>query len=223
MRCCAAPAGAARLTGRPRFVVGRRAGRRRLLPRLPPLPLPPLSIRTRSSHAAIYRLLAATPRRPLRPVAVATPDRQAAASRPSGGGSRGLQPAAPSQPSRLAFLDEDGQLIKPMPADYGFRSGSGRLYQQVGLMFGRRWGVARQCALHGAKLRCCKLGWAGTPLLPLPTTCCWSQTLQHYGTIPKNVLELSVENFRRELRALRRSVRYDELSEVGRLHQPHVV
>lgn len=39
--------------------------------------------------------------------------------------------------------------------------------------------------------------------------------LQHYGTIPKNVLELSVENFKRELRALRRSVRYDELSQVG--------
>lgn len=65
-------------------------------------------------------------------MAVATPDRQASPpSRPSGGGSRSLQPAAQSQPSRLAFLDEDGQLIKPMPADYGFRSGSGRLYQQV--------------------------------------------------------------------------------------------
>ncbi|PRW56883.1 plastid terminal oxidase [Chlorella sorokiniana] len=134
MRCCAAPAGTARLTGRPRPV--------------------------------------ATARRSLRALAVATPDRQATSpspspSRPSGGGSRGLQPVQQSQPSRLAFLDEDGQLIKPMPADYGFRSGSGRLYQQ------------------------------------------------DYGTIPKNVVELSVENFKRELRALRRSVRYDELSEVA--------
>lgn len=32
---------------------------------------------------------------------------------------------------RLAFLDEEGQVIRPMPADYGFRSGGARLYQQV--------------------------------------------------------------------------------------------
>lgn len=44
--------------------------------------------------------------------------------------------------------------------------------------------------------------------------CCNHTLPQDYGTIPKNVLELSVENFKRELRALRRSVRYDELSEV---------
>lgn len=63
-------------------------------------------------------------------------------------------------------MDEDGQLIRPMPADYGFRSGSGRLYQQ------------------------------------------------DYGTIPKNVWELGVDNFRRELRALRRAVRFNELAAV---------
>lgn len=38
--------------------------------------------------------------------------------------------------------------------------------------------------------------------------------MQDYGTIPKNVLELSLDNFRRELRALRRAVRYDELAEI---------
>lgn len=38
---------------------------------------------------------------------------------------------------------------------------------------------------------------------------------QDYGTIPKNVLELSVHNFRRELRQLRRAVRYNELAEVA--------
>lgn len=71
-----------------------------------------------------------------------------------------------NKPARLAFLDEEGQIINPMPADYGFRSGSGRLYQQ------------------------------------------------DYGTIPKNVFELSLDNFKRELRALRRAVRYNELAAV---------
>jgi hypothetical protein len=38
---------------------------------------------------------------------------------------------------------------------------------------------------------------------------------QDYGTIPKNVFALSAENFRRELRALRRASRYDELAEIA--------
>ncbi|PSC72507.1 plastid terminal oxidase isoform B [Micractinium conductrix] len=81
----------------------------------------------------------------------------------NGNGKSGLPAPARAAPlARLAFLDEDGQVIKPMPADYGFRSGSGRLYQA------------------------------------------------DYGTIPKNVAELSLQNFRRELRALRRSVRYGD-------------
>ncbi|KAL4447289.1 hypothetical protein ABPG77_007322 [Micractinium sp. CCAP 211/92] len=84
-----------------------------------------------------------------------------------GSGNGKLVPAGQAgKPARLAFVDEEGKLIKPMPADYGFRSGSGRLYQQ------------------------------------------------DYGTIPKNAWELGVENFRRELRALRRAVRFNELAAV---------
>lgn len=37
---------------------------------------------------------------------------------------------------------------------------------------------------------------------------------QDYGTIPKNAWELGVDNFRRELRALRRAVRFNELAAV---------
>lgn len=61
-------------------------------------------------------------------LAVATPDKPAVPApaalqrRSSDGG---------GAPARLAFRDEEGQIIKPMPADYGFRSGSGRLYQRV--------------------------------------------------------------------------------------------
>jgi hypothetical protein len=39
--------------------------------------------------------------------------------------------------------------------------------------------------------------------------------LQDYGTIPKGVVELSLDNFKRELRSLRRAVRYNELAEVA--------
>jgi hypothetical protein len=70
--------------------------------------------------------------------AVTTPARPAgwAGQRPAPGGesigtshgSSGL----PAQRGRLAFLDEEGQVIHPMPADYGFRSGAARLYQQAG-------------------------------------------------------------------------------------------
>lgn len=41
-----------------------------------------------------------------------------------------------------------------------------------------------------------------------------THTTQDYGTIPKNAWELGVENFRRELRALRRAVRFNELAAV---------
>jgi hypothetical protein len=38
---------------------------------------------------------------------------------------------------------------------------------------------------------------------------------QDYGTIPKNVVELSLDSFQRELRALRRAVRHNELAAVA--------
>lgn len=69
----------------------------------------------------------------MRPRCVASPPSPsppAPVGRGSGNGK--LVPAGQAgKPARLAFVDEEGKLIKPMPADYGFRSGSGRLYQQV--------------------------------------------------------------------------------------------
>ena len=100
-----------------------------------------------------------------------------------------------------------------MPADYGFRSGSGRLYQAVRAAYVCVWGGGG-------------LGGGGGVLVAagrvLPCMCrtrqrsaswlmrCTRVPLQDYGTIPKNVAELSLQNFRRELRALRRSVRYGD-------------
>ncbi|KAI3428133.1 hypothetical protein D9Q98_006516 [Chlorella vulgaris] len=109
----------------------------------------------------------------LRVGAAAQPSMPASGSRPSavpssGGSSSGNgKGMLTNRTGRLAFLDEEGQVIRPMPADYGFRSGGARLYQQ------------------------------------------------DYGTIPKGVVELSLDNFKRELRSLRRAVRYNELAEVA--------
>lgn len=62
----------------------------------------------------------------------------------------------------LVFVDEStGERIGVMPADYGFRSGTGRLYQDG------------------------------------------------YGEVPTSVVDLATENFRKELLALRQSVRFD--------------
>lgn len=97
----------------------------------------------------------------LRPHAVATPNKFKPKSTNS---SLDL----PSASSELVFIDETtGQTIKVMPADYGFRSGSGRLYQSS------------------------------------------------YGAIPTSIWELAADNFRKELVALRRSVRYDEYREIA--------
>ena len=68
----------------------------------------------------------------------------------------------------LIFIDKStGEHIKVMPADYGFRSGSGRLYQD------------------------------------------------NFGAVPTSAWGLAVDNFRKELLALRRSIRYDEYSQIA--------
>lgn len=67
----------------------------------------------------------------------------------------------------LVFIDEQGERIKVMPVDYGFRSGAGRLYQDG------------------------------------------------YGTVPTSALGLAAANFRKELLALRRSVRFDEYAQIA--------
>ncbi len=61
----------------------------------------------------------------------------------------------------IIFEDDAGERIQVLSADYGFRSGAGRLYQDG------------------------------------------------YGGVPKSIVELSVSNFKWELIALRRSVRFD--------------
>jgi ubiquinol oxidase len=76
----------------------------------------------------------------------------------------------------LVFEDEQGDKIPVMSADYGFRSGAGRLYQDG------------------------------------------------YGGVPRSILELSISNFKKELMALRRSVRLDEYKEISdRVEQQSVV
>lgn len=81
--------------------------------------------------------------------------------------------AAPAPPSlELSYRDEEGAVVPVMPADYGFRSGAGRLYQK------------------------------------------------DYGTIPTSAWHLGLANFKKELRALRRSVRYDRFSEVSSSASP---
>jgi len=67
----------------------------------------------------------------------------------------------------LTFEDESGERIPVMPADYGFRSGAGRLYQDG------------------------------------------------YGGVPASVFELAISNFKNELVALRRSVRFDEYKQIS--------
>lgn len=94
--------------------------------------------------------------RVVRPLAVATPERSAASDKKKSDGA--LPASAPSRalaraerampPARLAFMDEEGQEIRPMPADYGFRSGSGRLYQQAR----GGWGAGAVAAAPGAGL-----------------------------------------------------------------------
>lgn len=70
--------------------------------------------------------------------------------------------------SAIIFVDESsGERIPVMPADYGFRSGSGRLYQD------------------------------------------------DYGSVPRNAFALGIDNFRKELLALRQSVRFDEYKEIS--------
>ena len=76
----------------------------------------------------------------------------------------------------LVFEDDQGDKIPVMSADYGFRSGAGRLYQDG------------------------------------------------YGGVPRSILELSVSNFKKELMALRRSVRLDEYKEISsRVEEQSVV
>lgn len=67
----------------------------------------------------------------------------------------------------LTFIDSTGEKVKVMPADYGFRSGVGRLYQD------------------------------------------------NYGRVPTSAMGLALDNFRKELLALRRSVRFDEYSQIS--------
>lgn len=90
-----------------------------------------------------------------------------------------LEPAGRAgKPARLAFVDEDGQLIRPMPADYGFRSGSGRLYQQVGggggggMGVGLCGGVAETGPGRGEADRVAEEVWCcwNAPLLVFPTS-----------------------------------------------------
>lgn len=71
------------------------------------------------------------------------------------------------QSSNLVFEDDSGEKIPVMSADYGFRSGAGRLYQD------------------------------------------------DYGGVPKSMVELSISNFKKELMALRRSIRMDEYKEIS--------
>ena len=76
--------------------------------------------------------------------------------------------ASVKQNTDLIFLDENtGERIAVMPADYGFRSGSGRLYQSS------------------------------------------------YGAVPESAWGLAMQNFRKELLALRRSIRYDEYRQIS--------
>lgn len=80
---------------------------------------------------------------------------------------------------------------------------------------GVRWGPPERHLRVQLHHHNCLTTASHTPHHPHPPPPPTHHELQHYGTIPKNVVELSVENFKRELRALRRSVRYDELSQVG--------
>ena len=73
--------------------------------------------------------------------------------------------------SNLVFEDDSGEKIPVMSADYGFRSGAGRLYQD------------------------------------------------DYGGVPSSILDLSVSNFKKELMALRRSVRMDEYKEISQVYE----
>lgn len=79
----------------------------------------------------------------------------------------GIRCALGSGMSDLIFEDEQGERIPVMPADYGFRSGAGRLYQDG------------------------------------------------YGGVPRSVFELAISNFKKELMALRRSVRLDEYKQIS--------
>lgn len=74
---------------------------------------------------------------------------------------------AAASPSELVFEDEQGEKIPVMPADYGFRSGAGRLYQDG------------------------------------------------YGGVPRSVVDLAISNFKKELAALRRSIRFDEYKNIS--------
>ena len=73
----------------------------------------------------------------------------------------------PIRSDELVFQDTQGDRIAVLSADYGFRSGSGRLY------------------------------------------------MDSYGAVPRSIVELSVSNFKKELMALRRSVRMDEFREIS--------
>lgn len=107
------------------------------------------------------------------------PARQICAARPRAVATPGNKPTSknasihiPSESntssSDLVFIDNTtGERIKVMPADYGFRSGSGRLYQNS------------------------------------------------FGAVPTSAWGLAIDNFRKELLALRRSVRFDEYAQIA--------
>ena len=71
----------------------------------------------------------------------------------------------------IIFEDDAGERIQVLSADYGFRSGAGRLYQDG------------------------------------------------YGGVPKSIVELSISNFKRELIALRRSIRFDEYKQISEKYE----